>query len=134
MQSLYKVPEVSLISKMQFARDLSKIGILLIGVALIVIAVIAMHFYTTYVIPQISRPWLVPQFYAYCRYKTIVIHADRDLADIKVLDNRSNQLCLFEKIPAGSEEICNVESYGIYIVQVGDHKRVVECVEEKVIR
>lgn len=103
MQSLYKVPEVSLISKMQFARDLSKIGILLIGVALIVIAVIAMHFYTTYVIPQISRPWLVPQFYAYCRYKTIVIHADRDLADIKVLDNRSNQLCLFEKIPAAQK-------------------------------
>ncbi|MCL7394588.1 MAG: hypothetical protein LZ169_07215 [Thaumarchaeota archaeon] len=88
---------------MQFARDLSKIGILLIGVALIVIAVIAMHFYTTYVIPQISRPWLVPQFYAYCRYKTIVIHADRDLADIKVLDNRSNQLCLFEKIPAAQK-------------------------------
>ncbi|MCF3653793.1 MAG: hypothetical protein L2C94_006510 [Aigarchaeota archaeon] len=116
---------------MQVARDLSKIGVLLIGVALIVIAAIIVHFYITYAIPQISRPWPTSQFYAYCRHKTIVIHADRDLTDIRVLDNRSNQLCLIEKIPAGSEEICPVESYGMYLVQVGDYKRVVECIEEK---
>jgi hypothetical protein len=53
--------------------------------------------------------------------------------NIRALDNRSNRLCLFEKIPAGSEEICPVESYGIYMVQVGDYKRVVECMEKKVI-
>jgi len=53
--------------------------------------------------------------------------------NIRALDNRSNRLCLFEKIPAGSEEICPIESYGIYMVQVGDYKRVVECMEKKVI-
>ena len=116
---------------MQIARDLSKIGVLLIGVALIVIAVIIVHFYIMYVIPQMSRPWPASQFYAYCRHKTIVIHANRDLTDIRVLDNRSNRLCLFERVPAGSEDICPVKSYGIYVIQVGDYKRVVECVEEK---
>jgi hypothetical protein len=112
-------------------RDLSKIGVLLIGVALIVIAAIIVHFYITYAIPQMFRPWPASPFYAYCRHKTIVIHADRDLTDIRVLDNRSNQLCLFERILAGSEEICPVESYGMYMIQVGDYKRVVECIEEK---
>jgi hypothetical protein len=97
---------------MQVVRDLSKIGVLLIGIALIVIAAIAVHFYITYVIHQMLRPGPASPFYAYCRHKTIIIHADRDLADVRVLDNRSNRLCLFEKIPAGSEEICPSRATG----------------------
>lgn len=118
---------------MRELRDLSKIGVLLIGVALLVIAVVAAHFYVTYVVPQMLRVGTPEPFYAYCRHKTVIIHANREVVDIRVLDNRSSQVCFFERIPAGSDEPCLVKDYGIYVVQSGEYKRVAECVEERMI-
>jgi len=118
---------------MRAFSDISKIGILMIGVALLVIAGIAVHFYLTFMqrIPPPSPP---SPFNAYCRHNAVIIHANQEIRDVRVLDNSSNQVCFFEKIPAGSEELCMVGSYGVYVVQAGDHKNVVECWEEKIVR
>lgn len=109
-------------------RDLSKIGVLLMGIALLIIAGIAVHFYTTFVQKTPPPPPPTP-FYAYCSHKIVIVHADQEVLDVKVLDNRSGQVCFFGRIPAGSDELCHVKDYGIYVVQSGEHKRAVECVE-----
>ncbi|MEM4497774.1 MAG: hypothetical protein QW516_03110 [Nitrososphaerota archaeon] len=118
---------------MRELRDLSKIGVLLIGIALLAIAAIAVHFYITYVIPQMLRVGAPDPFYAYCSHKNVIVHANREISDVMVLDNRSSQVCFFGRIPAGSDELCPVKDYGVYIVQGGEYKRVVECVEVRAI-
>lgn len=109
--------------------DLSKLGIFMIGVALLVIAGITAHFYLTFM-QRIPAPSPPPPFKAYCRHGAVIIHANWEIRDVKVLDNSLSQVCFFEKIPAGSEELCMVEGRGLYVVQVGGHKNVVECWEE----
>lgn len=117
---------------MSSLKDLSKIGTFLIGIALIIIAGIAVHFYITFV--QKTPPPSPPApFYAYCSHRTVIIHADREISDVRVLDNRSSQICFFKRIPAGSDEICPVKDYGVYAVQTGEYKRVIECVEARMI-
>lgn len=113
--------------------DVSKIGILMIGAALLVIAGIAVHFYIVF-IQRVPPPSPPSPFNAYCTHGAIIVHANQELRDVRVLDNRSNQVCGFEKIPAGSEELCMVEDRGVYVVQAGDHKDVVSCWEEKVVK
>ncbi len=117
---------------MRAFSDVSKIGILMIGAALLVIAGIAAHFYLTFMqrIPPPSPP---SPFNAYCRHNAVIIRSNQELKDVRVLDNSSNQICFFERIAAGSEELCVVGSRGLYVVQAGDHKDVVECWEERVI-
>jgi len=118
---------------MRTFSDVSKIGILMIGVALLVIAGIAVHFYLTFM-QRIPPPLPPSPFNAYCRHNAVIIHANQEIRDVRVLDNSSNQVCFFEKISAGSEELCMVEGRGLYVVQAGDHKNVVECWEEKIVR
>jgi len=108
-------------------KDLSKVGILLIGVALLIVAAIAIHWYLTFLIHHFSRPYEPPPLHAHCSDKAIIIHAERELLDVKVLDNRSNLLCSFERIVKGSEELCMVDSFGVYVVQVEDFKDIVIC-------
>jgi len=113
--------------------DLLKIGILLIGISLIVIASIAVHFYITF-IQRIPSPSPPQPFSAYCHHNAIVIHANQELEDVKVLDNSSKEVCFFERISAGSEELCMVEYHGFYIVQARDHKDIVGCWDETIMR
>lgn len=118
---------------MNSLKDLWKIGVLMTGIAFLIIAGITTHFYISYIqrMPPSSPP---TPLYAYCRYNAVVVHANQEIMSIKVLDNRSNQICFFEKIPAGSEELCMVGDYGFYVVQLGEYKDVVECFEERIMR
>jgi len=118
---------------MKALSDISKIGILMIGVALLVIAGIAVHFYITF-LQRVPPPSPPPPFHAYCRYNAVIIHANQDLENLEVLDNRSMRLCSFDRIRAGSEELCAVGGSGLYVVQAGEYKKIVECVEEKIIK
>jgi len=106
-------------------RDLSKIGILLIGISLLIIAGLAVHIYLIFIqhLPSTSTS----PFNAYCSHNAIIIHANVELTEVQVYDNRSRQICFFDKIPRNSEELCMVEAPGVYVVKVGDHKNVVEC-------
>jgi len=106
-------------------RDLSKIGILLIGISLLIIAGLAVHIYLIFIqhLPSTSTS----PFNAYCSHNAIIIHANVELTEVQVYDNRSRQICFFDKIPRSSEELCVVEAPGVYVVKVGDHKNVVEC-------
>jgi len=106
-------------------RDLSKIGILLIGISLLIIASLAVHWYLTFI--QRLPPSSISLFNAYYSHNAIVIHANVELTGVQVHDNRSRQICSFDRIPRGSEELCVVGAPGAYIVKVGDHKDVVEC-------
>ena len=102
---------------------LSKVGILLIGIALIILASIAVHAYITF----LQHSQRTSPFTAYCAYNAVVIHAHQELRDVKVVDNRSSILCSFDRIPEDSEELCVVGGEGVYVVQVGERKDVVEC-------
>ena len=106
-------------------RDLSKIGVLLIGISLLIIAGLAVHWYLTFI--QRLPPSSTSPFNAYCSHNAIIIHANVELTEVKVYDNRSRQICLFDRIPRDSEELCVVEVPGAYIVEAGDRKDVVEC-------
>jgi len=110
---------------MSTLRDLSKIGILLIGISLLIIAGLAVHIYLIFI--QHFPSSRTPPFNAYCSHNAIIIHANEELVDVQVYDNRSSQICFFDRIPRDSEELCVVEAQGVYVVRVGDHKDVVEC-------
>ncbi|MCS7132720.1 MAG: hypothetical protein NZ918_03240 [Aigarchaeota archaeon] len=77
-------------------RDFSKIGVLMIGIALLIIAGIAVHFYTYYIQRAPSPPPPTP-LYAYYRNNAVIVHANQEIVSVKVLDNRSNQIFFFEK-------------------------------------
>ncbi len=110
-------------------RDFAKIGLFLIGIALIIIASIVLHFYITYLSRTIPFYSIEKTFNAYCTVnKVVIVSALKDLEKVKILDNRSNTICLFDKIRGGSEELCIVNEYGVYIVQHNDFKDVVECI------
>ncbi|MEM0275148.1 MAG: hypothetical protein QXE67_02720 [Nitrososphaerota archaeon] len=109
-------------------RDFAKIGVLLIGISLLVIAVVVVHFYVFYFTKITSSTIVERLFTAYCSMsKAVVISANRDLEEVTVLDNRSIEVCRFKNIQKNSQEVCMVEDYGIYIVKYGDFKNVVEC-------
>jgi len=115
--------------------DLSRIGLLMVGVALVVFAGLAIHFYVTFILQRMPPVPPVPEpFYAYCRWNAVLIHANQELRGLRVLDNRSNVICSFERIAAGSDELCMVGGRGFYAVQVGDSKKIVECLKEGVVK
>jgi len=104
--------------------DLLKIGVFLIGVSGIILSFIALNFYSMMYKMQQENKQL---FYAYCSEKTIIINAREQLQSVEVLNNQSQVVCRFDKIPAGSEELCIVEADGFYVVEAENRKDVVEC-------
>lgn len=76
-------------------RDLSKVGMFMMGIALLIIAGIAVHLYIFYI--QSASVALTP-LYAYCRNKALMVHENQEIVNVMVLDNRSDQICFFEKL------------------------------------
>ncbi|MCS7125936.1 MAG: hypothetical protein NZ929_03395 [Aigarchaeota archaeon] len=108
--------------------DLAKLGVLLIGIALIIIASVFLHFYVTYLSKTFQTSYMVRPFTSHCSFsRVIIIEAHQELRDIRVFDNSSNLICSFDKIVKNSEEMCNVKYYGVYMVQHTEFKDVVEC-------
>ena len=110
--------------------DLLRVGILLLGISAIVFAGIALHWY--YKI-QTEKPWKssIPTFWARCEEKTIVIEAREDLKNVLVKNNLGNTICSFNTIKKGSDEICFVNSTGVFTVETNDTKKAVTCRETK---
>ena len=108
------------------ALDLWKIGVFLIGVSAVVISAIALHLYFRV---YSEAPYKPQDFYAYCQDKTIIISANKDLTDVEVLDNQSKVVCGFPRINANSDELCSVDSIGIYQVKYESLKKIVSCRE-----
>jgi len=110
-------------------RDLAKVGVLLIGVALLILALIALHLYIAFY-GRIQPPYPERPLSAYCSHGAVIISANEELEDVKVLDNRSRIICIFDKIPRGSKELCLTGGQGFYVVQWRDFKDVVGCWHE----
>jgi hypothetical protein len=112
--------------------DMLRIGILLLGISAIVFAGIALHWY--YQI-QTEKPWKaeIPPFWARCEEteKVITIEARQDLTNVSVEDKEGNVICYFNKIKAGSSEVCFVNATGVFTVEYNDWKKVVVCRELK---
>ncbi|GEM_PF-817418 len=116
-------------------RDFAKIGVFLIGIALVILASIVLHFYITYMSKTFFSHSIDRPFNAYCTFnKVVIVSALKDLERVKILDNRSNTICLFDRMKSGSEELCIVNEYGVYIVQHDDFKDVVECFSPAAVR
>ncbi|GEM_PF-6371675 len=107
-------------------------GIVLLGIAALIIALLAVHFYVT---SLLSRPpdMLRSDFHAYCEYGTVIIHANARLDGVKVMDARGNLICRLPEVPAGSDEVCEVGGSGVYVVESGRAKRAVVCREMGVV-
>jgi hypothetical protein len=105
--------------------DAARVGVLLIGVALIIIAVLAVYVYfdTRMKYPP-AEP---PPFYAHCHDAVVMISARVDLKDVKVVDADGNVYCTFPSIKAGAEKLCRVGNATAYLVEAGDNSRAVFC-------
>lgn len=103
--------------------DLLRLGVLLLGVSALIVALVALHAYYTNYTKIANRE----NFYAYCDLNTVIIHANEELRDVRVLKPEGDTICNFSRITRGSDDVCRVPSEGIYIVQVGDFKRAVTC-------
>jgi len=107
-----------------YARpSLLGLGVLLVGVAAVIAAGIALHGYIT----QMSHRYVPPAFTVYCYNTTIVVGANEELSEVKVLDPNGTVVCRFERVRKGSDEICQVKRQGVYVVLSGDLKRAVVC-------
>lgn len=108
--------------------DLLRIGIFFLGISALMFAGIAIHWYYTI---QVQQPWkpTIPSFWARCEEKTIVIEAMEDLRNITVKDTNGNMICEFNFIHKGSDEICFVNTTGLFVVEVDGIKKVVTCRE-----
>jgi hypothetical protein len=103
--------------------DLARIGVLLIGIALMVFAVLAVVVYL-----DTRRPPGPPApLSAYCQGDVVVISAGVDLRDVKVVDVDGRVYCVFDFIKAGSDKLCKVGEVSVYLVVSGDFSRAVLC-------
>jgi len=105
--------------------DAARVGVLLIGVALIIIAVLAVYVYLD--TRRTYPPAEPPPFYADCRGDVVVVSAQVDLRDVKVVDADGNVYCTFPSIKAGAEKLCRVGNATAYLVEAGDNSRAVFC-------
>jgi hypothetical protein len=105
--------------------DLARVGVLLIGVALIIIAVLAVYVYLD--MRKTYPPAEPLPFSAYCQDAVVVVSARVDLRDVKVVDADGRVYCTFTSIKAGAEKLCRVGNATVYLVESGDFSRVVQC-------
>jgi hypothetical protein len=104
--------------------NVAHVGVLLIGVALIIIAVLAVYVYFD---TRMKYPPAEPPFYAYCYDDVVVVSARVDLRDVKVIDADGRVYCTFASIKAGAEKLCRVGNATVYLVESGDFSRVAQC-------
>jgi hypothetical protein len=117
--------------------NLANIGILLIGVALIIMAVADVYKYLDmremYSPPPPPMELFPPQAYqpppihAYCQDDVVVISPQVDLRDVKVVDVDGRVYCTFASIKAGAEKLCKVGNATAYLVEAGNFSRAVFC-------
>jgi hypothetical protein len=105
--------------------NLAHVGVLLIGMALAVIAVLAVYVYLD---TRRTYPPAEPlPFYAHCHHDVVVVSARVDLRDVKVVDVDGRVYCTFASIKAGAEKLCRVGNATAYLVESGDFSRVAQC-------
>ncbi len=120
--------------------NLANIGILLIGVALIIMAVVNVFnyldmrkMYSPPPPPMELFPPIVyqhpepPPIYAYCQDDVVVVSPQVDLRDVKVVDVDGRIYCTFASIKAGAEKLCKVGNATAYLVEAGNFSRAVFC-------
>ena len=105
--------------------NVAHVGVLLIGVALIIIAVLAVYVYLD--TRKTYPPAEPPPFYAHCHDGVVVVSARVDLRDVKVVDADGRVYCTFTSIKAGAEKLCRVGNASAYLVEAGDFSRAVFC-------
>ncbi len=106
--------------------DLARVGVLLIGLALIIIAVLAVYAYLD-VRRTYPPPEPPPPFSAYCQDGVVVVSARVDLKDVKVVDADGRVYCTFASIKGGADKLCRVGNATVYLVAAGDFSRAVTC-------
>lgn len=104
--------------------DILRVGVLLLGISALIVALLAVHAYYRSIL---QYPPAQEIFYAYCNYNTVIVHANDDLRNVSVFSSNGTLICRLDEISKGSDEVCNVNSQGVYIVQAGNLKRAVTC-------
>jgi hypothetical protein len=119
--------------------NLANIGILLIGVALIMMAVADIYKYLDmremYSPPPPPMELFPPQaphlepppIHAYCQDDVVVISPLVDLSDIKVVDVDGRVYCTYASIKARAEKLCKVGNATAYLIEAGNFSRAVFC-------
>jgi hypothetical protein len=105
--------------------NVAHVGVLLIGVALIIIAVLAVYVYLD---TRKTYPPAEPlPFYTNCHDGVVVVSARVDLRDVKVVDADGRIYCTFASIKAGAEKLCRVGNATAYLVEASNFSRAVLC-------
>jgi len=120
--------------------NLANIGILLIGVALIIMAVVNVFNYLDMRVmyspppppmelfpPRVYQHPEPPPILAYCQDDVVVVSPQVDLSDVKVVDVDGRVYCTFASIKAGAERLCKVGNATAYLVEAGNFSRAVFC-------
>jgi hypothetical protein len=112
--------------------NVAHVGVLLIGVAFIIIAVLAVYVVLAVVYAYLDTGGTYPPpaelFYAHCHDDVVVVLARVDLRDVKVVDVDGRVYCTFASIKAGTEKLCRVGNATAYLVESGDFSRAVFCI------
>lgn len=108
--------------------DLYKAGVLLIGIALTVIATVGLLLYLD-IRARMPPPtsYQQPTIMAYCHDDYLVVSAQEEVKDIKVLDADGVLYCTFDRIPPGSDKVCKIGNHTLYVVEAGGVTKAVQC-------
>jgi len=115
--------------------DLLKTGVFLIGISMLIISFIAVHFY----IRSLKYDtWKPPEFYSYCSSEdgAIVISAEKTISNITVENSTGYIFCKINEIKAGSDDLCFIgrNATGIFLVKTPSTQKVVRCYSIEVVR
>lgn len=110
------------------ASHLGYFGIFLLGTAALITSLLFAHFYY-----QVQASWISSSssgdggFSAYCSKKVVIITAFEDMKDVSISNKNQETVCSFREIKDGNEEICDVNTTGIFVVSSGLIKKTVPC-------
>ena len=105
--------------------DFLKLGVFLLGLSSIILSSLALHMYLFE--DTVHRGKLDAWCYVDENNLIVVMNARTEVSDVKVMSKDRQVICSFEKIPKGSEEICDVNSTGLFLIVYEGGKEVVTC-------
>ena len=87
-------------------KDLKSIGLFLLGTGVLILSLIALHFYVTMILPSKEQG---PSLTAFCNAEgntaIVSINTFRDVSNVEVYVD-SSLLCSYDVLPAGSKIVC----------------------------
>ncbi|WP_456477753.1 hypothetical protein [Geoglobus ahangari] len=111
--------------------ELFKLSSVILAIGVLLIGIAAIGFYLELKKSMERGGGVQEPFWARCVEDAIIITAREDLKDV-VVSARGEELCRFDSIGRGSEEVCYINTSilnetRVFVVKAGDLKKAVVC-------